>query len=188
MSNTKTTKTDTKTDAKTYDELTPEAEALAKEIRDDQEHQSYGVKPAELTAHIQGGKLMWNFKEGNPRAQRLKIAKAMDELKVTLNQLDKSEQMDVAVARIKADEKACRITLETALEGFDYNDLVDKRDVDPFELSYLASEVYSFLVVSGGRAGVRRLQMLQKLDTLNRLLTSQASETDGEHSSIGKTD
>ena len=101
----------------------------------------------------------------------------MDELKVTLNQLDKSEQMDVAVARIKADEKACRITLETALEGFDYNDLVDKRDVDPFELSYLASEVYSFLVVSGGRAGVRRLQMLQKLDTLNRLLTSQASET-----------
>ena len=166
----------------------PEVEKLANEIRKDQETQSYGVKPDELTAFIQNGKMKWHFKEGNPRKQRMQCAKAMDDLKLKLDELSKTDRPDVTVAKIKADEKANKITLETALEKFDYDDLVNKQDVDPFELSYLAGEVFSFLVVAGGKAGYKRLQTLQKLDTLNRLLTSQDSEKNGGSSSTGKTD
>ena len=134
-----------------------------------------------------GGKFTWNFKEGNPRAQRLKMAKTMDDLKIALEKLEKSDRQDVAVAKIKADEKYNKIMLEAALEGFDYDDLVNKKNADPFELMYLASEVFSFLVVGGGKAGVKRLQMLQKLDTLNRLIILKDSEKNGESSSGGST-
>ena len=167
--------------------IDPEVEKLVEEIKNDQDSVSYGVRPEKLEAFIQGGKFTWNFKEGNPRAQRLKIAKAMDDLKVVMTDLEKSDDQGVAVAKIKADEKASKITLETGLENFDYNDLVDKKNVDPFELAYLASEVFSFLVAGGGTAGVRRLQMLQKLDTLNRLIISKDYEKNGESSSGGST-
>ena len=166
----------------------PEVEKLANEIRKDQETMSCGIKPDELTAYIQGGGMKWNFKEGNPRRQRMTCAKAMDDLKIKLDELSKTDRPDVAVAKIKAEEKANKIMLEAALEGFDYNDLVDKLDVEPSELMHLSTEVFSFLVVAGGKAGYRRLQMLQRLDTLNRLLISKEQKTDGDVSSIGKTD
>ena len=169
-------------------DATQDIEKLAAEIQKEQESQTYGIKTDQLVVYIQNGKYTWNFADGNPRAIRMKLAKHMDKLKITLDKLEKSDRPDVAVAKIKADEEACKYTLETALHKFDYDEMLDQHAVDPFELSYLANEVFHFLVVAGGRAGVQRLRTLQKLDTLSRLTISQDSEKSGESSSSGKTD
>ena len=165
-----------------------EIRKLTEEIQTAQDKRPWGIKPEELTAYVAGGKHKWQFTDTNPRHIRLQMASIMDKLKVKVDKLEKSEKPDTAVARIKLEEGANKQTLELALEGFDYDDLVDHHAVDPFELSFLASEIYSFLVVNGGKAGIQQLQTLQKLDTLNRLLISRDSRKNGKSSLDSKTE
>ena len=177
--------TDIPTDPVTLD---AEIQKLTEELQTIQDNRSWGIKPEELTAYVAGGKHKWRFNDANPRHVRLQMASIMDRLRVKVDKLEKSGGAGTAVARLKLEEASNKQTLETALEGFDYDDLTDNQNVNPFELSYLASEIYSFLVVNGGKVGVAHLQMLQKLDTLNRLLISKDALKSGQSLSDTKTE
>ena len=86
--------------------------------------------------------------------------KYLEEMKTAIKSHDQMAQNDIY-------EKASEEILAIALVNFDYNKEADDPDLGPTVLGQLATEVATFLVVQGGKAGFQHWQMLQKLGTLN---------------------
>lgn len=169
------------------EDVDQQIDKLSLEIEELSKTKDYGIDTDQLTAFIQDGKIKWNFKDNVlSRKNKLQMAEIKDNLANRIKELDKSKTSSEK-ERLLADELATKQTLELVLEKFDYNELTDTQNIEPELLAYLAGEIYIFLVVNGGRAGLKHLQMQQKLDTLNRLIISKASLKNGNASSDTKT-
>ena len=170
------------------EDIDQQIDKLSLEIEDLSKTKDYGINTDQLNAYIHNGAKKWNF---NPdvlsRSNKLKLADIKDNLANKIKALDK-QKTSSEKQRLIADNEATKQTLELVLNNFDYDYLVDEEKIEPELLAYLAGEIYIFLVVNGGRAGLKHLQMQQKLDTLNRLIISKASQKNGQSLSDTKTE
>ena len=71
--------------------------------------------------------------------------------------------------------------LERALKDFNWDAAITS-GISEDVLSYVAAEVWSFLVENGGAVGRRRLQTLQCMAILNRSLITRAPPESTERS------
>ena len=139
----------------------------------------YGVRPDRLEAYV--GRTTWRFADDAASAEtRLALADAQDELQASLRDATTFRK------RLELEWESSKKVLSTALDGFDWDTAI-KSGADPTALSYLAGEVWSFLVETGGAVGRKRLQTLQYMGILNRSLTSTAPSRSGARSSEAQT-
>ena len=134
------------------------------------ENMPYGVRPDRLEAYA--GKSVWPFHaDASTGATKVYLADVQDELQSTLRSGPKFR------VKIEAEWAAARKVLERALKDFDWDAAITS-GISEDVLSYVAAEVWSFLVENGGAVGRQRLQMLQCMGMLNRsLITTARSES-----------
>ena len=158
---------------------------LAKEIDEEREKAPYGIRPDRLEAYV--GDRTWPIK---PDAWRLKleVAKMQDSHMARVKKIiadgEKSGE-SVFARQVEADMDATRRLLELVLDDFNYKK--ESATVDTDALSFVAADLFNFLVVSGGSAARPRTRMLQSLDMLNRLISTTELSKNGHASSDPKT-
>ena len=137
-----------------------------KAVDDMAENMPYGVRPDRLEAYA--GKSVWPFHaDAGTGATKIYLADVQDQLQKTLRSGPSFR------AKIEAEWAAARKVLERALKDFDW-DAALKSGITEDVLSYVAAEIWSFLVENGGAVGRRRLQTLQCMAILNRSLITRA--------------
>jgi len=78
------------------------------------------------------------------------------DMKIALDESDQLDQNDIY-------EKTSEEILKIALQDFNYSIWANHIDIGPTVLGQIATEVSTFLVVQGGKAGFKHWQMQQKL-------------------------
>ena len=153
-------------------------DGLESEIKTSMLNPKYGIRSDSLTAFA--GTKTWKI---NPTGHTLSVRHQLLEL------MEKSEQRAAELEKsgtryqgILEYEKTTRKILDIGLVHFDYDMAADDPQIGPHMLGRLAGELQIFLVENGGREGTQYLQMLQKLDTLNRYRSSKDSSTNTKSS------
>ena len=135
----------------------------------------YGVRPDRLEAYA--GSLKWPIKDdASSPENKLALADVQDELQADLRDATTFRR------RIELEWSSSRKVLTLALEGFNWDAAVQS-GISPDIMTYLAGEVWSFLVEVGGADGRRRSQMLQCMGMLRHSLSTTALPKSGEPSS-----
>lgn len=158
------------------------------EIKQHFENPEFGIDTDQLIAFVDYKKKSWKIDpKGHTKQVRDKIIEIEDEYKAefdryqNLPEKDQTQKLKYEIA-----EKATRKILETGLIGFNYDAMAEDESAGPKILQMLSDELVVFLVESGGKAGHRHLEMLQKLTTLNHYISSTGFSRSGTSTSTPK--
>lgn len=115
----------------------------------------------------------------NPRAHLKKVTdvirEAVAEYEHTLHNVQDGKALESE--RLEIYEKASRTILEIALVDFDYEKEANNPDAGPALLGMLALDVKDFLLVLGGKEGVRLSRTRLNMISQGRLGTSRDSHS-----------
>lgn len=129
-----------------------------------------GIDSTKLQAYC--GKLRWPI---NPKGHTSDVVKAMDKFIDEYETFMDKKPNALEKERYPKFEACSKGILDVALVGFNYKEAANDADAGPALLHALAIDVRTFLAVTGGRVGQKRLQIQLNLIKAARSLSTKAS-------------
>ena len=152
-------KKDTKKITKEDQIKTKEDIKITKELMEYAKNPDVGINFEIPEAFANGHKFKIN-PEGHLKKNKDKIRAIQiefnEKIKATIGDMD-------VLAANDLNEEASKQILEISLVKFNFDEWANHIDVGPTVLEQMANEVATFLVVQGGKAGLKHWQMQQKL-------------------------